>query len=336
MAIQVPSLIHHRRDACNGHAPAAQFYQRIVESINHQTAYGDREVFSRSWWLRSVTGVSGTQSTARFRFRSKHGANRLTFVVLMGLAGTSGVNPRCEIDVTVSGGATTTLTAIHYGVTAVAATDAPSEWFWTDRQATIAGATTYEVLIKSIDYGRVLSILAYEESDLTVSEATDYHSALAAASGVPIYDAIRERLLPGLSNMYRHNAGTLIHWAREDGTARTRTSATLINLIDNTTTGSAVTTAPGFYVNATYRNTTSRTTVPFELAVYASIGAGSGTVRLTDTSGTDLITVTINGAAGWYTATGSLPNTDAFYALRFNGDGANAVSVYSASLIEYE
>ncbi len=337
MSRNCPGLIHHRRDARNGHSPAAQFYQRAVESANHLTAYGGREVFSRTWDLYNTVGVSGTQNTARFRFRSKYGATRLTFVVVMGLAGTSGVNPRCEIDVTVAGGATTTLAPLYYGVTSVGAVDAPTELLTTDRQATIASATTYEVLIKSIDYARVLAVTAYEQTDLTISEVTAYYSGLAAAAGVPIYDSMRERLLSGLSNMYRQNAGTLIHWGRADGSARTRSSATQINLVDNTTTGSPVTTAPGFYINNAYRHTASRTTVPYELGCWASMSAGTGTLVLTDTGGTNRITVNVNSATPqWFTGTGSLANSDAFYALRFAGNGAGTLSIWSASLLEHE
>ncbi len=336
MSSDIPALIHWKRDARNGHAPAAQFYQRAVEALNHHTGYGGREVFQRSWDQGVLAGVTGTTNIARFRFRSKHGANRLTFFVHMGLAASSGVDPYCEIDVTEVGGGTTTLNAIHYGESGtVTLSDAPDEWLITDRSVDITGATTYEVLIKSVDYARVLSVMAYEESDRTVVESTDYYSGLVPAAGVPIYDVHREQLLAGLSNMYCQNAGTLYHWGLS-GTARTRSSATLINLIDNTTTGTPTVAAPGVYLNNTCRNTASRTTVPYELGVYASIGAGSGTVRLTDDTGTDRITVTVNGAAGWYTATGLLPNTDTFYALRFNGDGANTVSVLFASLIEWE
>lgn len=336
--LQFPKLIHWKRDARNGYAPAAPFYSSAVTALNHLTAYGGRQVFSRSWCLTTstTTSASGTTNLARFRFRAKPGATRLTFIVHMGLTDPSATDPRVEIDVTVSGGATTTLDAIHYGLTAASASLVPSTWFYTDRHADIAGEVTYEVLIKAIDYARVLSIVAYEQTDLTVQESTDYYSGLSAAAGVPIYDQYRERLLVGASQMYRRQGGTLWHWGNRGGTANTRTSATKINLIDVTSTGTPTTAHPGVYLNNANRYTASRTTVPYELAVYASCTGSSGFVYLTDTSGVDVATITVTGAASWLTTTVNLPNTDAFYALRFAGDGVNTVSVYAVSLMEWE
>jgi hypothetical protein len=69
------------------------------------------------------------------------------------------------------------------------------------------------------------------------------------------------------------------------------------------------------------------------MCVYGSIGAGSGSVVLRSTAPADAATVTINGAAAWYTAAGALTvGTGQKYDLMFAGDGVNTVSVYAVSI----
>jgi hypothetical protein len=335
MSIATPPLIHWKRDCRNGHTPAAQFYQRAVESMNHLTAYGGREVFHRAWEPTTV-GWTGTTNLARFRFRSKYGASRLTFVVIMSTAASvSAANPRCEIAVTIAGGATTTLDPIYYGLDDVGTLgDVPSEWYVAERTATIASATTYEVLVSVIDYANILGITAYEQSDTTIVESTNYYSGLVPAAGVPIYDAHRERLLAGLSNMYRQNAGTLWHWGLYDGGNRSDGLLVKNNLVDDTSSGTPTPTQPGVYLNNAYRRTASRTTVPYEFAVYAG---GSGTVYLVDSGGTDRASIVFGGGgAAWSTTTASLPAADTFYAVQYHGTGVAQIDVGAVSLIEWE
>lgn len=341
MGILYPPVIDSFRDSRNGHQPATYFYSWAVESENHLTAYRRRQVFGSSIELNDAAfGYAGTTSLHRFRFRSGYGATVLTFVIVMGLDQQNvAADPHVDIDVKIAGGATTTYTAVAaYGAdsSGSANDDAPDEWVMSIANTVIASATTYEVTIKAIDYARILSVLAYEQADLTVSEATPYYNAMAPAAGVPIYDSHRSRLLTGMSNMWRQNAGTLWHWGRKDGSARTRSSATLINLIDDATTGTPTAAHRGVYLTNTNRYRTSKTAVGYELGVYASIAAGSGTVRLTNTAGTDVITATVNSATPqWFTASGNLTNADTFHALRYNGDGANTINVYQVSLLEY-
>ena len=339
-ARQIPNLVHWKRDARNGMTPSSYTYYRAVEAENWLTAYGGREVYHQAWPLDDQTyGYSGTTNIARFRFRSRYGATRLRAHVIMGLDITRGdaTDPQVAIDVTESGGGTETIGPFYYGASVAGATDGPDQWRYSSTYVAITPATTYECLVKLVDYARLLSIAVEEEAEETVDQSTDYYNALSPATGTPIYDVTRSRLLVGLSNMYRQNGGGLVHWSNPGGTASTRTSATLINLYDNSTTGTPATTAPGFYLDNTYRRTVSRSVVPYELAVYGSMASGSGTVRITDSSGTDHITATINSSTpGWFVATGSLPADERFYTFRFAGDGTNQVSVSAVSLIEWE
>ena len=164
---------------------------------------------------------------------------------------------------------------------------------------------------------------------------TLYYNQRAPQAGAPLYDADREKLLVGFSNMLRHNGGTIIHWGLSTGGTRTRTSATPINLIDNATTGAPTAATPGYHLDLTYRRTASRTTVPFEIGVYASNLVGVGAVTLRSSSGV-IATCAIAGGAAWYTTTASIPAGVDKYDLQFYGDGTNPLTVYAVSLIEWE
>ena len=63
-----------------------------------------------------------------------------------------------------------------------------------------------------------------------------------AARGMNALPAVERMFAPagmlgGLGAMYRQNGALQVNWARDDGSARTRTSATAANLVDGTTTG---------------------------------------------------------------------------------------------------
>jgi hypothetical protein len=332
-----PRLIQYRRQCRNGLYPAANLWTSIVAAENHLVAYRKREIYRRAWELAVVDSFAGTTNVARFRFRTGYGVTRLAYVLIMGLDNKNiATNPRIDIDTTISGGATSTLT-FYYGLqNSAGSTDGPDTLSAQRQEVTVTANTVYEVTVKTIDYARPIALMAYELASPTVDEATDYYNTQQPMAGAPIYDADRQRIVEGLSNMYRRNGGITWHWSLTDGASRTRSSATHINILDNSTTGTPTTAHYGFYLNPQYHNTESRTTVPFELGVYGSIGAGSGTVRLIDTSGNTYGTVTINGAAAWRTATLNLPTTETFFVPQFAGDGANTVSVSAISLIEYE
>jgi hypothetical protein len=341
--IHVPTLTHCNANARNGMSPSAWLHRRLVDSENHITAYRKRTVWSRGYELgQSTGGTTATTTIARFRFRTGYGVSQVPVMLVMGLTTASGgagstANPYAEVTLTISGGATTTLGPYAYGVSPSATpTDAPDEVNEIVKFAPVSGNTVYECAVITYDHARVLAGLAWELGTSTVVETTNYMNTHSPAAGSPIYDADRERLFVGLSNMHTRNGGICEHWSLLDGTARTRTSATAINLIDNSSTGSPVAgTNPGFYLDCRYHNRRRSTTVPFELGVYGSVAGGAGgTARVIDAAGNTYCATAVTGAAGWYTATGNLPTAETYYTLQFLGDGVNALSVYGTSLIE--
>lgn len=329
-----PATIHWQRDALNGYTPSAQFYARLVGVQNHATAYRHRCVYSKSARLGNTSyGYAGTTTIGRFRFRTGHGVTAVRILAILGkdASGGTATNPRATVDV---GGTSVTF---YYGLSPTAATDAPDELRIVGDTIAVTADTAYTGHIDAIDYARVMGIAIYELGSETIDEATEWFNSTIPQARAPIFDAFHGKVMQGLSEIHRHNAGTVAHWSLINGASRTRSSATPINLVDNTTTGAPSGATPGLKLDLTYRATEGVATVPVEVGVYGSIPAGSGTVELRDSSNTVKVTVTVNSATpGWFTATASLAASLEKYDLYYAGDGANTLSVSAVSIIEWE
>lgn len=341
MTLPYPATVEHRRDARNGMYPCSSFYNQAVYAENHITAFRKKQVFqwrARLGDIANVGSTGGTVNHSRFRCHVGYGTTRLVAYAIMGPANPSGTDPYVSIDATIAGGATSTFSPdMHTGTNTTAASDVPSQWQLMRSEVMVTANTTYEVLVKQIDYARILALSIFEEGDGVIDTSIDYFNDLTVPTGRKIYDSHRERLI-GLSSMWKRNGALQCNWGREGGATRTRTSATAINLVDNTTTGTPTANSPGWKLDLQYRTTRSRAVVPCVLAVYGSMSSGSGTVRITDTSAASPIAVTVNSATpGWFTATGDIVASAAKkYDPMFLSDGANTLTVYAVSLYEYE
>lgn len=338
--IHVPRVINWRRQAANNMSPSASFHRELVSAENHLSAFGAmREVYSKSLELGTDTG-GATALGGRWRFRTGYGVTHVRVLMLMGLTSAatgagSTANPISSVALTISGGATTTVT-FAYGVNAsTAITDAPDEHALMSERVAVTENTVYEGLLSNAGGARPLSIMVYEEGTSTVDESTSYMNTHSPTAGSPIFDADRERLLVGLSNFHSRNGGVCWHWSLYDGAARTRTSATPVNIIDNTETTTPTAASYGVYLDNTYHNRVSKTTVAYELAAYASISGGvTGTVRLIDTAGNVYPVSVTSASLAWVAATVNLPTAETFYAMQFFSDGVQTLTVTAISLIE--
>ena len=337
LSIQIPGLIQPDLMCRNGMYPDASFYGLASSALNHSIAYRHRPVAWRRWLLGNAR-MSGTNVVARFRFRSGYGATRLRLMGIAGLAHTSATAPFLEITVTKVGGAST-VTEIHYGDTTDAPDDDPAEWSRFDEEVAIDPASAYTITLETNDYAQALSFMAHELGPSTVDDLTAYYTEHEPQGGGPILDAHQQILIEGPANMHRQNGGLIAHWGQATGAARTRTSATAINLIDNASVSPPTAVTPGYRLVTTARNTYAATTVPIELAVWGSKASGSATVRMRDTSGADAATVTINSATPqWFTATGAVSvGTGQKYDLMLLSDGGgDAVNVNFVSFYEWQ
>lgn len=328
-------LALRRGNIRNGLYPNAATWATMLRAQNHCMGYRHREIYRRAWELGVIDGFTGSTNVARFRFRTGLGVSRLTYVLFMGLdTHNAGANPRIDIVRTISGGASSTST-FYWGLERTGTNDGPSQQYLTTGDASVTPSTVYEMLVTAQDYARLLSLCVYEQASLTVDEGTNYYNTHNPAASSPIYDADRQQLVVGANALWKQNRAATWHWHLGDGSVRTRSSATYISIIDNSTSGTPATSDYGFYLNPQYHNTISATTVPFELAVYGAVAAGSGTVRLIDSAGNTYGPATVNGLAGWYTAAINLPAASTFYTAQYAGDGVNSVGVTAISLIEY-
>jgi hypothetical protein len=334
-----PPLIHPNRDARNGMYPATSFYGRLQQAHNHLVGYRHKTVFQRQWRLgnKAYSGAAST-NLARFAFRTGYGAAYLRIVMLQCVANTSTGDPRTEIEFVNVADAVTTTAGPWQGFIDTASTgDEPSTWRIVTDTIAVTPAKLYTATIKTYDSCRPMSILVMEIGSGTITEAVDFYSAANMVSDAPIFDATRETILGGLGSMYRQNGALQINWGNGNGAALTRSSATPVNVVNNSSTGTPTAATPGYSCDLRYRNSSSRTGVPVVLSAYASIPAGSGTVRVIDTAGTTHLTLTINSAAPqWFTTTGTITASDLKFDFQAAGDGANTLSLVAVSLYEYE
>lgn len=339
-----PQRIQWRRDARNGMQPAVKLYGGLVGHENFLTRQGHGEVFHREWKLGVNDGAAAAANIARFRFWSHYGVRALGFVLTFGRSVESGGpggganhEPYVEIDVKPAGGAVTTYGPYAFGATNLTIVDGPSTLALITGEAAINPATAYECAVRVNDWARIVSCTFFELGEGTISESTDYYNGYVAQANADIFDTTRSRILIGMSNMYRQNGGTKVHWGRRTGTARTRSIATYANIVDGTTTGTPTAATRGCTLNNEYRHTARRAVVPYEIAVYASVPAGLGNVKLMDTAGNSYGPVVVNSStAQWFTATVNLPNDSRKYDLQLAGDGVNTLSTFFASINERE
>ena len=340
--VHVPRLIQGNRNARNGMVVSALLHRELVAAENHITAYRHRQVYGKS--LELGTDVTGATALAgRWRFRTGYGVDRCLVVMLMGqttaAAGAGSTsNPISSVALTISGGATTTAT-FAYGTTTASVVDGPDEHSVMAEEIAVAENTVYECLLSNAGAARPLAIMVCELAPTTVGEATSYMNTHSPTGGSPILDADRERLFLGLSNMYRRNGAMNAHWSLFGGASQTRTSATAINLIDNATTGTPTASSQGFFFSPQYHRTQSRTTVPMEFAVYASItGGATGVVRLIDTSGNIYASTNITGASpAWFVTAFNMPESaELFLSPQYASNGVQTLSVAAVSIIETE
>jgi hypothetical protein len=199
------------------------------------------------------------------------------------------------------------------------------------------GGAEYECFMTVQDFCRPISCTIEILPRFTLSTSTDACVALQRfAENGPIYDATVADLFAEVTKIWKQQGTHHASWVVPAATARTRTSATKVNLFDDTTTAwSAIT--PGLYTVPYLHNSLESTSVPAVFCVYASQAAGSGTVTL-ERSGAILGTITVNSATPqWWTVNVNLrgDQTSEKYDVLYAGSGAAAISVSACSLYEY-
>lgn len=239
----------------------------------------------------------------------------MTFRMGLGLAdfggapGNTASDPRVEILIkNVASGTEVTYTT-HHGLNQGGVTsDGPQEITSRTVRAPIAADTTYEVLIRTVDFGRILDIVAFEEGVQLIDPSVDYFiDSSGIAVGGAIYDSVRERLLTGLSQAWRRNGSHLI---TIPNLGASFASTTYANVLDDST-GTPSDASPGFWLGDSDLSMLQQTRLSgaglmnVVIAAHGSStvvgGVNTGRVRIQDANGT-LCELGNIGAEGWYAA----------------------------------
>lgn len=332
-------LLQHKRFARNGQVPDASFLRGVISRQNTIASYRRKCFMSWGDMDNAFAGATGTTNLFRFRCHVGYAATHIGFHIGMATANTSGVDPRIEIAVTLSGGATTTAT-VRSGLSGTAETLAPDNITWVNEQVAVTANSTYEVLISAIDYGRPVAITAYEIAPSVVDTTIEpFVDSQQGAVGFPVFDSTRQDILEGLSNLWRRNGAHLLTWAGVgDGTGVAVVGTTATNIIDGTTAVAA--SSAGYYLDGLENlcRISDSTTIDVVLATYASSSSGTGQVRLQDSTGTRA-SVAVTGVAAWYTSATTIANTNTMDKVDVQVldtvSGAGTTTVYAVCLYAY-
>jgi len=338
----IPRPVEHMRLARNGLVPDAQFVYSATAAQNHVQAYRKKMVFASTGIIGTGTkaGSATTTTLHRFRFHAGYGTTNLVCSYVLGIGAAGGTDPKIVITATAAGGAALPSVEAHYGLNTLTITDAPNNVGTGKLRIAVSANTTYEVAVVAYDYVRLISLGCWEEGATTVDTSVNYYVEPGGAL-TPIYDANRQRMAQGLSEIWKRNGLHVMNWSPGTGTAKTRSSATWANVSDATT--AVASTSAGYMLGGNLFTPMTRRiigTCRCVLAVYGSTSAGTaGQVRFQGDGGSTVLSVTNVGTTPQWYATeqdfavglGTFTKAD----LQFRGDGANTLSLYAVSLYLY-
>lgn len=332
--------------ARNGKLPDAYLAAELADHINHASRYRLKEVARFSADIMSFGDTAGNFSGERTRWRFAFHSSPYSSVLLARgwLAPCSTTNATGPyVRVRIQDGTPTTVGDVQlaYGASSSDGGEPHTFLALTDYMmsspgeiATLPANTALYGTVSDFDSARCVGISIYEGSLLT---ALPGPCDEGLAIGRPIFDKDRQDAITAARAMWKQGAAKLFTWSvNRDAVARTRSSSTAINVIDNSSTSVSAAT-PGFTLDLRYKSTVRRGTVPVTIKAYGSIPAGAGAAVLVDSGGVPVATVTINSATpGWFSTTCNLPATLAKYDLHYKGDGTNTVTLQAVSAYQYE
>ena len=349
--IEVPKVklgIHPVRVARNGVITSGPAVALLASQLN-MIVNRRLKVHFRNWLpVGRVTNAAGDQTTWRWRGHiSPNAIETRLRIVTVPAEDTGVIEPRWYISVTPSGGSVYDNASVYVPARVPAATTIVPDHFTTATKrivkdadlANLTGNTTYEFALHVVDRCRVLGLTCYEVTRGTFDPDT---AGLLGTSPSPfgtdsqIFDASISDLLTDTHTAWKRQATPHFAWTQDGTTAKTRSSATYVNLLDGSAAGWAAA-SPGFNLWPSKRGSYNSANVPVTFAVYGSASAGTaGACRLV-TNGATVASITNIGTAGWYTATGNLNSANAsdLGVVEYACDGANTVSIRAVGLEGY-
>lgn len=325
----------------NGLAPSATGVVQATGLLNGILAHRKQVVFRAYHPPGAVYNSTALATTWRGRFYS--GPTGTVARVRMAIAHTNDTyavapQPLCCWYTKPAGGAETQQAEVYQQTrTSAGATTIPDTISHFEQTWTLVADTHYEVRLVAQDKCRVISAVIWLEPRKSLSLTSDASTnPRTVVSGNPIFDSFAADFNADLTTAWKQGGTHHGNWCMPSTTARTRTANTDLNLMDNTSTAWS-STSGGWYTVPYLHGQLGVTTVPAIFAVYGSMSAGSGTVKLVR-SGATLGTITVNSStAQWWTANVNLrgDQTSEKYDPLIAGNGVNTLSIWAASLYEH-
>jgi hypothetical protein len=334
----VTQPIQGDRWARNGMHPNAQLVNMLDESVNQSVLFRSKEYFS---WYGTIIPVfpAGTADEVRWRFAFRSGpyAHAVLAVVAMlppGGAISTDVSTTCRLDIMNAAGTIVATETFVYGPNPKFGGIVPDAW------------PHYKPLVKVIDGispdtdyfgvfttqgGRLQSACVAELSSLT--EAGGYlPQNLTAQSSV--LDVYRKYQIKANNKLWQRGGAKLFNWVSDNGSSSAplvRASSTDINVIDGTSTAVSAST-PGYTFDLRGKAREGLTGVPVTIKAYGSCAFASGLVKLKNSAGVTVATVTLNATVdGWFSTTATLPATVDKYDLHYAGSGVGNLTLYAVT-----
>ena len=337
------------RHARNGKPPDVGLLNKFSEAANQSILYRGKEVFRGLGMVGtgggSILSSAGAGDRARWRFAFHTSVYTGTLMAVVAMAPQDSgytTNSACRIDILTGAGAVAGTATFNYGTNPGGTSPSLGIAYMKPSQQYIEGLTPdtdYYGIVYDVDNGRTFACSIFELPSMTENSAGYMPQNLTAESS--ILDVYRSKLATITYNQWRRAAATVFNWSVDDqGTARTTTSATAVNVIDGSSTTYAAA-IPGYTLEMSRkaRRSTLSAGVPVRIQAYmACSSASNGVVHLRDSAGTIVGTLTNTlgaGTAGWISTTCSLAVSEAKYYLTFQ-TAAGTLSLYAVSCYEYE
>ncbi len=338
--------IRPMRYARNGSYPHTVLQAQMANEANKLVVYRTKEVARFVQPIGSLAPAAGGSDTTLWRFAFHSGPYTSTLFVKFYSSQPDQDSPgqaSATLTIETVTPATVGTATLNQGVYTPSPNNVPSN-FRSTQLVLVDGSGVAPIPPDTDLFGTLAvvnqsRILAISVSEGSINPDTDDGFAQTKfALGTPIYDEDRGDVTGLLRDMWKSGSSHLWNYAvQSDANAVTNSTTTAKNVIDNSST-SVTTATPGATLDLTNCSTVRRASagVPVTFKVYAARTVSNGSVTLRDSGGSAVLTVSITGAAGWYSVTGNLPATKAKYDIWYVAGAAGTCTFYASSLYLYE
>lgn len=324
---------HPHRWCDNGMLVQAGLQSGLVKRLNQTLRWRTKEIFRYVGQVNSIATSAGASERFRWRHAAHTGTytDKLGVYFLMAPQRVGSGDPYSQFKI--NGGGSLTH---HYGNTGGSPPDFPLYFGHSYQEIDVAADTDYEFTWSDFADGRLISGLVFEISSAPTVSGPYINRNVAVLS--PIQDGEREDPMDAATDAWKRNGAHCFNFTTDiDADARTRTSTTDINLVDNSSTTISAAT-PGFTLDMRYKDRRGGgAEVPIVFKAYGkTAGGGTGHVYLKDSAGNVKATLNINSATdAWYSTTAVVDALEGKIDVHYDGDGVNLTTVRACSVYEY-